>query len=374
MRDLHPRRMRGAASGVVRRAAHAGRRVVRPDRPATPPPARSVSPGPGTARGIKASKLSALLLDAPSRFSDSMVDEQIAKYAGGLQAVARQGVITDRSQLRRLLGGTERLEFHCPVTVRFEPGDVQLIDTERFRIAVDRADPAVGGVIATSRDWEPHTSAVLRDHLRPGMSVLDVGANIGWFSLLAASLVGPTGRVIAVEPWSENCRLLLISRAENGYDNVELWPFALDRRRGWANFTNYVGSNAGYISDSPEAIAAGAGTIVPTFALDDVLPEDHRLDLIKIDVEGAEHRVLDGAHRTLAKWRPIVISEFSLEMSRRVCGGEPADYIAWFLDRGWQLHVVDRQTGKLVPFLQVSELLDWWPHPHHIEDLLFLPQ
>jgi FkbM family methyltransferase len=192
--------------------------------------------------------------------------------------------------------------------------------------------------------------------------------------MLAAVLVGPAGHVIAVEPWSENCRLLLASLHLNGFDQVELWPVALDRTRHWAHFMTHVGSNGGLIGDDADDLASGRGTIVPTFPLDELLGDDRPVDLVKIDVEGAEHRVLMGAQRSLERCRPVVFSEFSAEMTRRVSGIDPVEYPRWFTSRGWSLSVVDRGDGSLRPFATPEDLMAWWPHPLHQEDLLFLPE
>lgn len=205
------------------------------------------------------------------------------------------------------------------------------------------------------------------------MTVIDVGANVGWFTMLAAALVGDSGSVIAVEPWSENCRFLITSLQHNGFRHVELWPFALDRERGWAHFMIHVGSNGGLIGAEADDIASGRGTIVPTFTLDEFVDDDRQIDFLKIDVEGAEHRVVTGSQRTLERCRSVVLTEFSLDMTRRVSGIEPVEYLEWFTSRGWALHVVSRKDGTLLPFKTPDELLAWWPGPLHQEDLLLLP-
>jgi FkbM family methyltransferase len=206
------------------------------------------------------------------------------------------------------------------------------------------------------------------------MTVLDVGANIGWFTMLAASLTGPTGRVIAVEPWSDNCRLILASRAANGFDHVEIWPFALDHTRGWVQFISHLGSNGGIIPEHPGELAARAAPIIPTFRLDDLVGGEEQLGLVKIDVEGAEHRVVTGGAATLERCRPVVVSELSPEMCTRISGVEAGDYLRWFAARGWALNVVDEADGGLLPFDTPEDVLAWWPDPMRGEDLLFLPQ
>jgi FkbM family methyltransferase len=192
--------------------------------------------------------------------------------------------------------------------------------------------------------------------------------------MLGAALPGPDGKVIAVEPSSENCRLVLASARANGFAHVEVWPFALDRERGWAQFIGHIGSNGGLIPAYPGELAERAAPIVPTFPLDDLVGESERIDLVKIDVEGAEHRVVLGGQKTLERCRPVVVSELSLEMCKRISGTEPAEFLRWFTSRGWTLNVIDADTGELRPFATPEDLLSWWPAHPHGEDLLFLPE
>lgn len=320
-------------------------------------------PGPAPADGIPVDVMVELLFPG---FVDQ-IPEAARKEA------APDGVVRHLAQLRRLLGATERQFAPSPVTVRFGADDVVVRQFESFALVLDTADSAVSRPIAERDVWEPHATAIFREYVQPNMTVVDVGANVGWFTMLAASLVGDGGRVVAVEPWSENCRLLLASLRLNRFNHVELWPVALDQTRRWAHFMTHVGSNGGLIAEDPDALASGRGTIVPTFAFDDLLGADERIDLIKIDVEGAEWRVVTGAVRSLERCRPVVFSEFSTDMTRRVSGIDPIEYPRWFTDRGWSLSVVDRDTGRLRPFATPEALLAWWPDDLHQEDLLFLP-
>src|SRR5690606_4127661 len=143
--------------------------------------------------------------------------------------------------------------------------------------------------------------ATLRKHARPGMNVLDVGANIGVHTFLLSQLVGSTGHVTAVEPNSENAPLIILGQLRNNISNITLLPVALDQERGWAHFSPHQGSNGGLIAATVVSVSAGAGTVVPTLQLDDIAGE--RVDLIKIDVEGAEWRALAGS-KVLERDRP----------------------------------------------------------------------
>jgi FkbM family methyltransferase len=219
--------------------------------------------------------------------------------------------------------------------------------------------------------WEPHVTSVFRRLIKPGDHVVDIGANVCYFTMLAASLVGPTGLVTAFEPNSENCRLILASADRNSFRHVDLVPVALDYKRGWEHFSTHVGSNGGIRRSDIDGIIADAGLIVPTFPLDMLI--EHSVDFLKIDIEGAEYRALQGAARILDEDQPIVCSEFSVEMTERVSGVPAREYLDLFTKRGYQINIINRSDGTLKSFAKAEELLAGWPGPVHLEDLLFLP-
>ena len=148
------------------------------------------------------------------------------------------------------------------------------------------------------RTYEPAKHALILRHLRPGMTFIDVGANKGDFTLLAARLTGPSGRVISIEPEPENHSVLQRSIELNDYANITVLQVAMSDRDGTADLQ--IGSTSGSHTLSPEFNGLRAVS-VPTRTLDAVVA-DHRLasvDMIKIDVQGLELAVLRGAAQTL---------------------------------------------------------------------------
>ena len=123
-----------------------------------------------------------------------------------------------------------------------------------------RADYAVGHTIARTGNYAGEVSAALREQLAAGATFVDIGANIGWFSLLAASVVGPAGRVIAIEPNPNNVALLQHSAKDNSFDNIEVLPVAIADRAG-AVALETDGSNGRVIPiDGPPPVA-GRGPV-----------------------------------------------------------------------------------------------------------------
>lgn len=162
----------------------------------------------------------------------------------------------------------------------------------------------IDGEIFNGRKWEPVSTAVIEHFVKPEMTVLDVGANIGYYTLLMSRLVGPTGKVISFEPMSEPRSLVQWHCEHNGATNVRLISAALDECDREAEiFFNYSWRGAEPVQQHGNAVTfRRLDALVPELGLD-------RLDFIKIDVDGYEARLLRGAIETLRRFRPSMIIE-----------------------------------------------------------------
>jgi len=280
--------------------------------------------------------------------------------------------VRDLGAVRRVLAALDGPSAPSPVQIRFGPSDVAHVDINGVTLVLDSADSSVAQEIIAEHRYEPDVTALLEDLLDPGMTFVDIGANVGYHALLGARLVGPTGRVFAVEPFSENCRAILMSIAASGIGNVTLLPVALDDHQGWSHMSTHIGSNASIVSDQVDQIARGYGTIVPTFRLDQLVTGP--IDVIKIDGEGAEARAVRGATELISTWRPKVITEVSEEMLERVSASSVRSYVEWFTTKGYSISLLDREGG---PPLQVGDLdsfLRSWTDHLRVENLLLAPR
>ena len=225
---------------------------------------------------------------------------------------------------------------------RFAPEPIR-VDLPDFRLFVRLDDWAVGARIAVKRSYEPHVTRVLRSFLAPGMSVIDVGANIGYFSMLAASRVGPGGRVLAFDPSPGNVDLLNRSAAANGFTNIETCTVAVADEPGTVTFS-MDDSNGGIQRGEPGVSAV----FVPAVALDRFLPPEQPIDLVKIDIEGCEGLAVRGMRNLLARHRPVVVTEFTPAALPRFSRMSAEEYLDLLRGLGYALRVIPL-AGELAP-------------------------
>lgn len=147
---------------------------------------------------------------------------------------------------------------------------------------------------------EQYETKLFRQSLTEGMTVVDIGANIGYYTLLASRLVGNNGKVFAFEPELENYALLVRNIKLNGYENVIPVKKAVSSRTGKADlFLNKENGAHGFLPDREGIVGV---TTVETVSLDQYFKgREHPIDVIKIDVEGAELAVLQGMSNIIRK-------------------------------------------------------------------------
>lgn len=191
-----------------------------------------------------------------------------------------------------------------------------------FRMHVDTAE-AMGRVLTVSGTWERQVTAAFRKLLRPGDVCVDIGANTGYFTLLAAKLVGPTGRVYALEPAPETFTALLLNLNLNACSNVTALPFAAGAAMGEVFFDDQPRGMGGRSVVRGEGRGPGttAALRVPVRDVPSLLQDGEidRLRLVKIDVEGYEVEVLHGLESLFDTGaQPAVLVEIHREVVRPV--------------------------------------------------------
>jgi FkbM family methyltransferase len=213
---------------------------------------------------------------------------------------------------------------------------VAVTQADGTEIYVDLRQKFIGwGVLQGS--YEPDETSLIRRVVRPGMHVIDIGANIGYYTIMTAAIVGPTGRVDSFEPVDQSFQLLKRSVDRNEFNQfVHLHHIALSsterqvRMRYDENSTNMGGAYMEYgeaiLPSFPECPVAEE--IVQASTLDRII-DGRNIDFIKIDVEGAEPIVLEGANKVLERSRPTILMEVNTAALRAVSGRSPD----WVFDR-----------------------------------------
>ncbi len=157
--------------------------------------------------------------------------------------------------------------------------------------------------------WEPEVVETIRRHVVPGMNALDLGAQSGFYSLLLSKLVGPSGSVTAFEPLPANARILRENLKINNVGNVTVREEAVTARPGTLRL-EVPDDNSDLLAGPLAPDDEQSAVIVPAISLDAFAREDGRtIHFIKMDVEGFEDDVLEGASEILKDCHPVMLIE-----------------------------------------------------------------
>jgi FkbM family methyltransferase len=191
--------------------------------------------------------------------------------------------------------------------------------------------------------YEPEWQEVFAKEIRPGATVYDVGANVGFHTLLIADIVGPNGRIFSFEPFPENINYLERHVKINKLNNVEIVGKAVLDRVGDVSFQ--VGKTLATGKISADGVLQVPGTDLDSFVYSDGKPAP---EYIKIDVEGAEGEVLEGADKIIKETQPTIFLETHGKEIHRRC-----------------IEILQRHRYKLLPLGN--------PDVNHCKQLIALP-
>jgi len=208
------------------------------------------------------------------------------------------------------------------------------------------------------KSFEYSTLQLFSSLLKPGDAIIDVGANSGLYSIFYSKLVGEHGRVYAFEPGTETFRFLTENLALNQCNNVSPYNFALSNKESLVemvshdadNLKLHDGDSFRYIREIAAGETPPGKDTMKAFRLDDLeefsaLP---RLDVIKIDVEGAELLVLEGSRLTILKHKPVIVFELSAKWAERF-HYKPYQVLALLNELGYQMEEYDFQQWIATP-------------------------
>ena len=288
----------------------------------------------------------------PSRPAGRRKSQRQRHHVGYEQRLLGMRAVTTR--LRRipgavlLLDGLRRHYRDYPTAITVPDFDGSI------RLQV-RLDEHMGSQVFWYGSYSLEILRVLERIIVPGMTVIDAGANIGEVSLFVAKRVGPGGRVYSFEPVAELTDRLRRHVSMNGFDNIEVVQSGLSDRAGQAEIygpaepfrdgTQHAGLSTLYANSQR---GRSLGTI-PLTTLDEFVEMRHlpRLDLVKVDVEGAELPVLRGARAVLAEHRPWLVVEVQQETSE-AAGYDQREILAFLGTFGYSFARIGRR-GRLSP-------------------------
>ena len=276
---------------------------------------------------------------------------------GFQQAFARLVAALSRTGIERVPG--VRQAYALLHRLAF-PGGEQRIVVNEMLMWVDTRDRVIATHLLGERIWEPTETAAFLKLAREGMCVFDVGANIGYYTLLAARAVGTSGRVYAFEPEPHNFGFLTRNVAENRFTNVRPVNAAVSNRAGVMRL-HLDDANFGAHSFEAGSVRSSSGRSVDvgTVRLDDFAEEARAFGagvLVKIDVQGAEALVVDGGRGLFALPRITALLEFWPEALERA-KADPARLLADLEGLGFRFEDVELPEAERRP-LRPADILE----------------
>ena len=217
---------------------------------------------------------------------------------------------------------------------------------------------------------EPLETEIVKKEIKSGDVVLDIGAHIGYYTLIFANLVGEEGKVFAFEPDPTNFSLLKKNVEINGHKNVELIQQAVSNETGKIRL--YLSSEAHdhKIYDSHD----GRQSIeIEATRLDDYFRDyNGKIDFIKIDVQGAEGRAIQGMLNLLKKnYNVKIVMEF-VPVKIKTSGVEPEEFLKLLTGLSFKLYEIVEREKKIKP-ANIPELLEIYaPEKNKLKNLLCL--
>ncbi len=213
------------------------------------------------------------------------------------------------------------------------------------KLYIDKWDTAVSQELILSGKWEEYETSLFKRSIKKGDVVLDIGAHIGYYTLIAADIVGDEGKVYAFEPDPKNFTLLEKNVRENGYKNVELVNKAVAEKTGSSRLylnTENTGDHRIYsASDKRRSIK------IQAISLDDFFRDKNkRINMIKMDIQGSEVRAFKGAIKLIKQNQNIKILTEFWPYGLRLSGSSAKEYARLLLGNNFKLFNLDEVKKK----------------------------
>jgi len=230
----------------------------------------------------------------------------------------------------------------------FKLSGVVLIDVQGSKIYVDSRDTGVAPFLLKWGIHEKYETMLFKKLIKKGMVVVDIGANFGYYTLLAARLVGDEGKVFAFEPDPYNYSLLAKNIGANGYNNVIPVQKAILHKSGKMKLFLDKNNLGAHSLSEPIPSNKGGSILVEVISLDEFFKDkDYTIDVIKMDVEGSEMKVLQGMTNLINKNDNLkIITEF-WPIGLRKSGSSPTEFLNKLKEYGFTLYQIGRSLEPI---------------------------
>lgn len=219
-----------------------------------------------------------------------------------------------------------------------KPEGFRWIKVRGMHLYVDGTDEIIYPALVAYGSHDPEEHDLIESLVQPGMTVLDVGANIGIYTVTCANLVGPEGRVYAFEPEPGTFALLRANLETNGVKIATVYQNALSDEEGVATlFLDRWNAGGHTLLEGNVTTQEGGTTLIEMLTLDGVFAEERVVaDFVKMDAQGFEGHVVRGGREFLTRGRTTLLMEFWPEGLRNA-GTEPEDLLRELADLGYRV-------------------------------------
>lgn len=241
-------------------------------------------------------------------------------------------------------------------------------DGKSYTVCSNDGDQIVAGIEKNHGYYETHLIKLLQTIVQPHAVCLDIGANVGAISL-ALGYLAPYGKVYAFEPSKVNFRYLEQNIADNNMSNVEPLRLGAYDQNVELQFS-YVDFGGGWSHITTFQARHGIQEMVHCVKIDDWVRDKGigKVDLIKLDVEGAEYKAVLGAEQTIVRMKPDLVVEFNPKASRSIFGEDPHFLYLTLAHFYPHLYLID-SDHTLVKIENYEHLLDFHKDGREVSDL-----
>lgn len=225
-------------------------------------------------------------------------------------------------------------------------------------IYFDSNDHILIEILSQKDGYEKTTITEIKKLLKNGMNVINIGANVGYLTLICAKEVGKKGKVFAIEPYPKNVEFLQKNIVANGYTNVEVFPYAVSNKSGKTSLWLKPSGTWHFIST--KKIEGLEKIEVTTITIDDLLNDRKmRPDLVVIDAEGSEKFILEGMKHTIQENPDLnIIMEFN-PFALEAAGTNAESLLDLIKELGFSIYIMDENTHNIRPATKEETLWDY---------------